>query len=143
RWIGCGGDVLLSKGHGQCSRLSSSVRTSGYARNSNCIRLSPVVWKRPESLSSCQLAAFVKDNQPMGDTLWLTSGEGLWRLGWQGEGLSAAPRISGFGATPNQMSGALKSNLISALAFDDLGRLWAGSFRDGIDVIAPDGVLAD
>jgi ligand-binding sensor domain-containing protein len=34
----------------------------------------------------------------------------------------------------------LKSNVISALAFDDLGRLWAGSFRDGIDVIAPDGV---
>ena len=139
--IGYGGDVLLCKDNGEIFRLSSSVKTSGYARNSNRIRLSPVVWNRPESLSSCQLAAFVKDNRPMGDTLWLTSDEGLWRLGWQGEGLSVTPRISRFGETPTQLSGALKSNLISALAFDDLGRLWAGSFRDGIDVIAPDGVL--
>jgi ligand-binding sensor domain-containing protein len=75
----------------------------------------------------------------MGETLWLMSGEGMWRLGWQGEGLSGSPRISRFGETPNQSSGALKSNVISAIAFDDLGRLWAGSFRDGIDVIAPDG----
>ena len=86
------------------------------------------------------MAAFVNDNQPMGDTLWLTSGEGLWRLGWQGERLSGSPRISRFGESSNQSWGSLKSNVISALAFDDLGRLWAGSFRDGIDVIAPDAV---
>jgi ligand-binding sensor domain-containing protein len=67
------------------------------------------------------------------------SGEGMWRLGWQDERLSGAPRVSRFGETPNLGPGALKSNVISALALDDLGRLWVGSFRDGIDVIAPDG----
>ncbi len=139
--IGYGGGVLLCKDNGEIFRLSPIGAEDG--RNSNRIQLLPVAWKRPESLSSCQLAAFVKDNQPIGGTLWLTSGEGLWRLGWQDERLSGAPRVSRFGETPNQSPGALKSNLISALAFDDLGRLWAGSFRDGIDVIAPDGILAD
>lgn len=61
----------------------------------------------------------------MGETLWLMSGEGMWRLGWQDEGLSGTPRVSRFGQMPNQSSDALKSNLVSALAFDDLGRLWA------------------
>ncbi len=134
--IGLGADVLLCKDNGEIFRLSSA----GKGRDSKRIHISPVSWKRPESLSSCQLAAFVNDNQPMGDTLWLTSGEGLWRLGWQGERLSGSPRISRFGESSNQSWGSLKSNVISALAFDDLGRLWAGSFRDGIDVIAPDAV---
>jgi ligand-binding sensor domain-containing protein len=128
-----GGDILLCKDDGEVFRLGSD------RRNSNRIQLSPVDWKRPESLSSCQLAAFAKGKKPMGETLWLMSGEGMWRLGWQDEGLSGAPRVSRFGETPNLSLGALKSNVISALAFDDLGRLWAGSFRDGIDVIAPDG----
>ena len=30
-------------------------------------------------------------------------------------------------------------NVVSALAFDSTGRLWAGSFREGVDVFAPDG----
>ncbi|HEY6400443.1 MAG TPA: hypothetical protein VI479_03475, partial [Blastocatellia bacterium] len=128
-----GGDILLCKDGGEIFRLGSNKQ------NSNRIRLSPVDWKRPESLSSCQLAAFAKGKTPMGETLWLMSGEGMWRLGWQDERLSGAPRVSRFGETPNPSLGALKSNVISALAFDDLGRLWAGSFRDGIDVIAPDG----
>ncbi len=144
-----GGAVLLCKDNGEIFRLNDTL-------------ISPVEWNRPEGLSSCQLAAFANDNQSMGDTLWLTSGEGLWRLGWQDERLSGAPRVSlfgeeappatarragpligatggserGFGATPDQSLGALKSNVITALAFDDLGRLWAGSFRDGVDVIA-------
>jgi ligand-binding sensor domain-containing protein len=126
------GQILLCKDGGEIFRLGSDERN-------NHIQLSPVDWKRPESLSSCQLAAFANGKQPMGETLWLMSGEGMWRLGWQDERLSGAPRVSRFGETPNQTPGALKSNVITALAFDDLGRLWAGSFRDGIDVIAPDG----
>ncbi|HEY7179812.1 MAG TPA: hypothetical protein VIC84_00270 [Blastocatellia bacterium] len=129
-----GGDILLCKDGGDLFRLGSD------RRNSKGIQLSPVDWKRPESLSSCQLAAFAKGDKPMGETLWLMSGEGMWRLGWQDERLSGAPRVSRFGETLNQFAGALKSNVVSALAFDDLGRLWAGSFRDGVDVIAPDGV---
>ncbi len=57
----------------------------------------------------------------------------------QDERLSGAPKVSRF---DEQAPSALTNNLISALAFDDLGRLWAGSFRNGIDVIAPSGVLA-
>src|SRR5262245_34500027 len=146
------GAVLLCKDNGEIFRLSlesvpravaSVTGSAGSLMRSRslppAVLISPVTWKRPESLSSCQLAAFAINNQPMGDTLWLTSGEGLWRLGWQDERLSGSPRISRFGETPNQLSGAVKSNVITALAFDDLGRLWAGSFRDGIDVIAPDG----
>ncbi len=149
RW---GGDVLLCKDNGEIFRLglksapraaASEVSSMSLLSRSRSLPLavliSPVEWKRPESLSSCQLAAFATGNKPMGESLWLMSGEGMWRLGWQDERLSGAPRVSRFGETPNQSSGALKSNLISALAFDDLGRLWAGSFRDGIDVIAPDG----
>jgi ligand-binding sensor domain-containing protein len=60
-------------------------------------------------------------------------------LSWQGERLSGAPRISRFGDSPDQAPGGLNSNVISALAFDDQGRLWAGSFRNGIDVIATSG----
>ncbi|HEV2663283.1 MAG TPA: two-component regulator propeller domain-containing protein, partial [Blastocatellia bacterium] len=131
RW---GAGILLCKDGGEIFRLGSDKR------NSNRIQLSPVDWKRPESLSSCQLAAFAKGKKPMGETLMLMSGEGMWRLGWQDERLSGAPRVSRFGETPNPGLGALKSNLISALAFDDLGRLWVGSFRDGIDVIAPGGL---
>lgn len=129
RWKG---DILFCKDNGEIFRL-------GLQSVQRAVMISPVGWKRPESLSSCQLAAFAKDNQPMGDTLWLMSGEGMWRLGWQDERLSGAPRVSRFGEAPNLSLGALKSNVITSLAFDDLGRLWAGSFRDGIDVIAPDG----
>jgi ligand-binding sensor domain-containing protein len=151
--IRLGGDILLCKDDGEIFRLSlgsASRAVAGGARSGASLMrprslpltalVSPVDWKRPESLSSCQLAAFAKGKKPMGETLWLMSGEGMWRLGWQDERLSGPPRVLRFGETPNPSLGALKSNLISALAFDDLGRLWAGSFRDGIDVIAPDGV---
>src|SRR5215510_7594783 len=145
RW---GADILLCKDDGEIFRLSlgsapravASVTGSGASLAApRAALISPVDWKRPESLSSCQLASFVKGKKPMGETLMLLSGEGVWRLGWQDERLSGAPRVSRFGETPNLSPGALKSNVISALAFDDLGRLWVGSFRDGIDVIAPDG----
>lgn len=128
-----GGAVLLCKDNGELFRLAPNTR------DSNRIQLAPVPWKRPESLSSCQLTAFAKDNQsigPLGETFWLTSDDGLWRVSWPGEGLSGTPKVSRF---DEQSSDALTSNVISALAFDDLGRLWAGSFRNGIDVVAPDG----
>jgi len=130
--IGYGGAVLLCKDNGEMFRIASDTR------NSTRVQISPLAWKRPESLSSCQLTAFAKDNQPMGETLWLTSGEGIWRVSWRDERLLGPPGISRFG---EQSSDALTSNVITALAFDNLGRLWAGSFRNGIDVIAPAGDL--
>jgi len=150
RW---GGDILLCKDDGEILRLSLESITravAGVAGSGSSLMRSrslpftapvyPVDWKRPESLSSCQLASFAKGKKPMGETLMLMSGEGMWRLGWQDERLSGPPRVSRFGVSPNLGLGVLKSNVIFALAFDDLGRLWAGSFRDGIDVIAPDGL---
>jgi ligand-binding sensor domain-containing protein len=131
--IGYGGGVLLCKDNGELFRLAPDTQ------DSNRIQLSPLAWKRPESLSSCQLTAFAKDNQPMGETFWLTGNEGVWRASWQDERLSGTPKVSRF---DEQAPSALTNNLISALAFDDMGRLWAGSFRNGIDVIAPSGVLA-
>jgi len=123
-----GSDVLLSKDNGEVFQLASG-------RSSNQIQIAPVSWNRPQSLSSCQLAAFARTSEPMGQTLWLTSSEGVWRIGWQGERLSGRLKFSAFGRTDRPVD-ALTSNVISALAFDDLGRLWAGSFRNGIDIIS-------
>src|SRR5262249_21979732 len=131
-----GGIVLLCKDNGEIFQLSPFGAVD--ARNSNRVQLSPVAWKRPESLSSCQLTAFAKNNQPMGETIWLQSNQGAWRISWQAERLSGTPQISRFGELA---PGVLTSNMISALAFDERGRLWAGSFRNGIDVIAPGGIL--
>ncbi|MGH9836371.1 MAG: ligand-binding sensor domain-containing protein, partial [Blastocatellia bacterium] len=125
-----GGDVLLCKDNGEVFQLASG-------RSSNQIRIAPVAWNRPRSLSSCQLIAFARTSEPMGQTLWLTSNEGIWRIGWQGERLSGRLNFSEFGRTDRPV-GVLTSNVISALAFDDLGRLWAGSFRNGIDVVSPE-----
>jgi ligand-binding sensor domain-containing protein len=122
--VSFGSGVLLCKDNGEIFQLA----TAG--------RIAPVAWKRPESLSSCQLASFIENNQPRGRTLWLTSSEGIWRIGWQGEGLSGRLNFSAFGG--ERQTAVLASNVISALALDDLGRLWAGSFRNGIDVISPD-----
>jgi ligand-binding sensor domain-containing protein len=126
--VNSGDDILLCKDNGEMFQLASG-------RSSNQIQIAPVSWNRPRSLSSCQLAAFAQTSEPMGQTLWLTSSEGIWRIGWQGERLSGRLSFSPFGKTDRSVE-VLTSNVISALAFDDLGRLWAGSFRNGIDVIS-------
>jgi ligand-binding sensor domain-containing protein len=123
--------VLLCKDNGEMYRLIADARTS------NRVRFDPIVWNRPASLSSCQLTAFAHRNQQPGEALWLTSSEGIWRIGWQDGRLAGRFNFTAFGKM--QQPDALSSNLISALAFDDLGRLWAGSFRNGIDVISLEG----
>lgn len=126
-----GDDILLCKDNGEMFQLAAG------ARSSSRIQIAPVSWNRPRSLSSCQLAAFARNNRPMGQTLWLTCSEGIWRIGWQGERLRGRLSFSEFGKV-DRPEEVLTSNVISALAFDDLGRLWAGSFRNGIDVISPE-----
>lgn len=117
-----GNAVLLSKDNGEVFQLA------------NRSQLTPLHWQRAgsESLSSCQLHVF--SGEP---SLWLLSNEGMWRTGWQDERLSTNLNFTRFGETnePHQPS----SNLISALAFDDLGNLWAGSFRSGLDVFTREG----
>jgi ligand-binding sensor domain-containing protein len=73
------------------------------------------------------------------DELWLLTSAGAWRAHRASEATNKAaafalkPFLSG--AVPRTLS----SNIISALALDGAGRLWAGSFRAGIDLLAPDG----
>src|SRR5262249_17035039 len=144
-----GNAILLSKDNGEVFQLVVDGRT-------NRTQLNPLFWqhssnlaasleaspaakpsanisaKPSESLSSCQLNVF--SGEP---SLWLLSNEGMRRTSWQDEGLSARPlagrlNFTSFGEVSD--ANQLSNNLISALAFDDVGNLWAGSFRSGIDV---------
>jgi len=74
----------------------------------------------------------------------------LWLLGSRGIRRADLPRAAGGGgSTPARLSfvpfgghqppQSPTSNVISALAFDEDGNLWAGSFRDGLDLFAPSG----
>ncbi len=124
-----GNSILLSKDNGELFQLVADART-------NRTQLDPILWQRSarvsESLSSCQLNVF--SGEP---SLWLLSNEGIRRTGWQGEGLSAHLKFTSFGESDD--SNQPSNNLISALAFDDTGNLWAGSFRSGIDVFTREG----
>jgi ligand-binding sensor domain-containing protein len=120
-----GNSVLLCKDNGDVFQLVTDART-GRAQ------LSSIFWKKPESLSSCQLHVFSGEQ-----SLWLLSNEGMRRTGWQDKGLSTNLNFARFGESNDADQPA--SNLISALAFDDLGNLWAGSFRNGIDVFTREG----
>lgn len=119
--------ILVSKDNGEVFQLVADART-------NRTRLTPIYWRRPESLSSCQLKALAVSGE---QSLWLLSSEGIRRTGWQDERLSGQLKFVGFGesAESNQPT----SNVISALAFDEAGNLWAGSFRNGIDVFSREG----
>lgn len=139
-----GDSILLCKDNGEIFQLVTDA-------NGNRAQLSPLFWQRPtpisasisESLSSCQLNAFSGEQ-----SLWLLSSEGMRRTGWQDEGLSGQSRtkaslagrlnFTSFGEAENK-DHELTSNLVSALAFDDVGNLWAGSFRSGIDVFTREG----
>lgn len=126
-----GGSILVSKDNGEIFQLVADART-------NRTQLNPIHWKKPasESFSSCQLNVFSGEQ-----SLWLLSNEGIRRTGWQDE------RLSGFSASRSLPVAVLTqppnteptSNVISALAFDGDGNLWAGSFRNGIDVFTREG----
>ena len=124
-----GSSILVSKDNGEVFQLAADART-------NRTQLTPIYGRIPESLSSCQLNAFSGEQ-----TLWLLSKEGIRRTGWQDERLSGAVvgqlKWVNFGefSEPGQPT----SNVVSALAFDGVGNLWAGSFRNGIDVFTREG----
>ncbi|MBS1786454.1 MAG: hypothetical protein JST85_01955 [Acidobacteria bacterium] len=127
--VRCGDSILVSKDNGELFQLVADART-------NRTQLNPIYWRRPESLSSCQLNVFSGEL-----SLWLLSNEGIRRTGWQGERLSGsfAGRLNwvNFGEWNNPAQPT--NNVASALAFDGDGNLWIGSFRNGIDVFTPEG----
>lgn len=130
-----GNAVLLSKDNGEVFQLVADTQT-------NRTQLNPLFWqnntgKKSESLSSCQLHAF--SGEP---SLWLLSSEGIRRTSWQDERLSVnslAGRLNFTNFGDPRDANQPSNNLISALAFDDTGNLWAGGFRSGIDVFTREG----
>jgi ligand-binding sensor domain-containing protein len=120
-----GHNVLFCKDNGDSFLLTTAESSAGRTQLRN------ITWKRPEGLSECRLA--VVDN-----ALWLLSSDGIRRVD-QGHGESIS-----FGGLAEQADGGRDargpSNLISALEVDDAGRIWAGSFRSGIDILTSSGI---
>jgi ligand-binding sensor domain-containing protein len=82
------------------------------------------------TLTDCQL-------RTLDDELWLLTSDGIRRTNVTGSDSTSAPALAPF--TQPDAAHELASNTVAALALDDAGRLWVGSFRDGIDLLAPDG----
>src|SRR4029079_2815588 len=87
-------------------------------------RTIPAKWNRVAVSTGARLTT-------LDGALWLVSNEGFYRTN------PSHLRFARWGATRQ----SLTSNLISALSVDAQGRLWAGTFRNGIDVFGPPGTL--
>jgi hypothetical protein len=123
--IDLGRVILLCKDNGESFALPA-VEDLGRLPQVN-----PLVWNRPINLTGSRLMILDRD-------IWLTGSDGVRRA--QAEAVEASGRrtplsFSPFGHTDD--ASALTTNLISALTVDAWGRLWAGGFRDGIDVFTP------
>src|SRR5262245_37217932 len=128
--------ILLCKDNGELFGLVNN------SRSSNNLQINHLIWKRPESLSSCRLKQLPQQiGQEKGESPWLLSSSGLWRVTRQDERFSGRIVFSRFGEVddPANIPGNSTSNRIDALAVEDLGRIWAGTFREGIGIFTPDG----
>jgi ligand-binding sensor domain-containing protein len=71
----------------------------------------------------------------------------LWRLSSDGVDRAVENHAEGANSSTirftrwGEIRESLKSNLISAISVDSQSRLWAGTFRNGIDVLGPSGML--
>ena len=90
-------------------------------------QVTPLAWPRAGNFPGTRLISL--DNY-----LWLLSEEGLYRVG-------ADHAVDGsFVASGSEHNRTLTTNLVSALTVDSQARLWAGSFRRGIDVLSSQGI---
>lgn len=91
--------------------------------NTNQTQTSPkeIEWNKPQTLSECKFAKF-------NDELLMLSNQGIRRSEEQNRKLLFTDLIQ------TQETKSLTNNSISAMSFDNEGRLWAGSFRNGLDV---------
>ncbi len=124
------GRVLLCQDDGKLFVLA--------AREAHGPQLQAITWRDArtahDSLTECRLLA-------LADELWLLTSAGVWRTNTTAVTDSVSTRAS-FALTPFMPLDAGRgpvSNVVAALALDGAGRLWVGSFRDGIDILAPDG----
>jgi len=127
--VGLSSQLLLCKDDGEVALLGGSTNRASHRQAEE------LVWSGTASQRDARL--FTLDGY-----VWLLGSDGLRRAGVaavEGARAGEAGRLSfvEFGAQEARQSPA--SNLISALAFDAGGNLWAGSFRDGLDVFAPSG----
>lgn len=116
--------VLLCEDDGETFTLAADNSSS---------RVNPLAWAKPSEMTGCRLVA-------LNDSIFMLSSRGIMRA--DADALAAGNRgsrsqFAPFGQSPE--SHHLASNLISALLIDDEGRLWAGSFRDGITILSADG----
>jgi ligand-binding sensor domain-containing protein len=127
--VGISNQLLLCKDDGEFAFLESRPGRTPSRQTEE------VNWVGTASQSGASLS--VLDGR-----VWMLGSEGIRRAGLASAD-GARERESGrlsfeeFGEVSARQS--LASNLISALAFDAGGNLWAGSFRNGVDVFTPSG----
>ncbi|MBI4748374.1 MAG: hypothetical protein HY774_07775 [Acidobacteria bacterium] len=119
----CQGKILMCQDNGA---LSTVVQTGNQLSVEPLDQ--PFVSQTP-SLSGCRVSA-------VENSVFLNSDQGLWKSS------EITTDVSQLAFEPIALPaslGSLTSNQISALEFDADGNLWAGTFRDGIDVLSPTG----
>ena len=121
-----GAKLVLCKDNSETLGLRTDVDFSHLRRTI------PATWNRVSVSTGSRLATLDHD-------LWLLSNDGVHRavVNQSDIGNSSVIHFSRWGDTRS----ALTNNLISALSVDSQGRLWAGTFRNGIDVLGPPGSL--
>jgi len=129
-----GQQILLCTDDGQLFALNTDDRRGP--------RLTSLAWRGAQdqsvSLTDCRLLA-------LDDELWLLTSAGIRRThasasGADSDSVNAAR--AGFKLAPfiqPNTPRTLASNAVAALALDGAGRLWAGSFRDGVALLTTDG----
>jgi ligand-binding sensor domain-containing protein len=121
-----GSNLLLCKDNGESFTLSTD---DDLAR----LEVNRIPWNKPVEIDDCHLTL-------LGRELWLLSSAGIHRAPIEDVELSGKLRSLPFFRFGKVNGGELlTTNQISALTFDALGRLWAGSFRNGIDVFSSSG----
>jgi ligand-binding sensor domain-containing protein len=121
-----GSSILLCKDDGESFALSAD-------EDLPLLQVNRIAWNRPAGVAGCRLTV-------LGQEVWLLSSEGIHRA--QMEELEALSKTRSLPFSPFgqiDSSQLLATNLISALRLDTQGRLWAGSFRNGIDVLLSGG----
>jgi ligand-binding sensor domain-containing protein len=118
-----GEKLVLCKDNSETFRLRTDVDFSHLRQTI------PANWNRATFSTGSRLVALEND-------LWLLSSDGVHRAAWD-QADSSTIRFSRWG----EIRQSLTSNLISALSVDSEGRLWAGTFRNGIDVLGSSGTV--
>src|ERR1041384_2504428 len=119
--IKSGSNLLLCEDNGESFMLSADDDLAHLQVNRR-------PWNNPAGIAGASLSV-------LGDEIWLLTSLGIQRAPIEDLELSnksGSLPFSIFGK--NNGDELLTTNVISALTLDTMGRLWAGSFRNGIDV---------